>query len=163
MYIFDHKEEIRQDKFLKTFKLVRKLGTGGFGEIFHAINLKNNSDVAIKLEKISLKSSQLFYEAKIYQYLLSDKEVWNKGIPTVYFCKSEEQHNIMVMELLGSSLSDIFNYCKKEFSLKTILMIALQMLDRIEYIHKKELLHRDIKPENFLIGNGKKSSIVKKF
>jgi casein kinase 1 len=50
----------------RTFKLTRKLGSGAFGEIFHGINLKTNMEVAIKLEAITTKHPQLFYECKLY-------------------------------------------------------------------------------------------------
>ena len=42
-------------KIGRSFKLTKKLGSGAFGEIFHGINLKNNAEVAIKLEPISAK------------------------------------------------------------------------------------------------------------
>jgi len=141
----------------KTFTLTKKLGSGAFGEVFQGINVRNNIDVAIKLEPINTKRPHLFYEAKIYQYLLSDRSVIDKGIPNVYYCASEGEFNVLVMDLLGPSLEDLFNMCNRKFSLKTVLMLADQMLTRIEYIHNRNFIHRDINPENFLIGINKGS------
>lgn len=61
------------------------------------------------------------------------------------------------MDLLGESLESLYTKCGRKFSLKTILMLAIQLIDRIEHVHKCFFLHRDIKPDNFLMGrNGNK-------
>ena len=78
-----------------------------------------------------------------------------QAIPQVYYYGVEGNTNIMVMDLLGKSLETLFNLCGKKFSLKTVLMVADQMIKRVEFVHSKRIIHRDIKPDNFTIGTDK--------
>lgn len=82
------------------------------------------------------------------------------GIPHILWNGSEGEYNIMVIELLGPSLEDLFNFCMRKFSLKTVLSLADQMIIRIDYIHARDFIHRDIKPDNFLMGLGRKESLL---
>lgn len=137
------------------YRLGRKLGTGAFGDIFHGINIQNNEEVAIKLERTSKKSSQLQYESKILKSLQG-----SQGVPLIHWYGNEGCYNAMVMELLGPNLEELFQFAGQQFSLKTVLLIADQLISRIESLHSKNLIHRDIKPENFLTGLGKKVSVI---
>ncbi|KAL7065722.1 protein kinase domain-containing protein [Cryptosporidium serpentis] len=135
-----------------TWKIERLIGGGSFGDIYLAVNIETNEEVAIKAESTFSRHPQLIYETKVIRLLQG-----GVGIANVYHCELDREinHHIMAMELLGPSLEDLFNLCHRRFSLKTILMIADQMLQRVEYIHSKNFIHRDVKPDNFLIGRGK--------
>jgi serine/threonine protein kinase len=86
--------------------------------------------VAIKLECTKTKHPQLHIESKFYKMMQG-----GVGIPHIKWCGSEGDYNVMVMELLGPSLEDLFNFCSRKFSLKTVLLLADQLISRIDYIH----------------------------
>jgi casein kinase I homolog HRR25 len=67
---------------------------------------------------------------------------------------------VMISVLLGPSLGDLFNFCGRKFLLKTVLLLADQLISRVEYLLAKSLVHRDIKPENFLMGTGKLGNVM---
>ncbi|KAK4432871.1 Casein kinase-like protein 2 [Sesamum alatum] len=137
------------------YRLGRKIGSGSFGEIYLGTNIQTNEEVAIKLENVKTKHPQLLYESKLYRILQG-----GTGIPNVRWFGVEGDYNVLVMDLLGPSLEDLFNFCSRKLSLKTVLMLADQMINRVEFVHSKSFLHRDIKPDNFLMGLGRRANQV---
>ncbi|XP_064964456.1 casein kinase 1-like protein 2 isoform X3 [Musa acuminata AAA Group] len=137
------------------FRLGRKVGSGSFGEIFLGTNIQTNEEVAIKLENVKTKHPQLLYESKVYKILQG-----GTGIPNMRWFGVEGDYNVLVMDLLGPSLEDLFNFCNRKFSLKTVLMLADHMINRVEFVHSKCFLHQDIKPDNFLMGLGRRANQV---
>ncbi|KAK2069569.1 hypothetical protein P8C59_004133 [Phyllachora maydis] len=129
------------------YRVGKKIGEGSFGVIFEGTNLLNNQQVAIKFEPRKSDAPQLRDEYRTYKIL-----VGCPGIPNVYYFGQEGLHNILVIDLLGPSLEDLFDHCSRRFTIKTVVMVAKQMLSRVQTIHEKNLIYRDIKPDNFLIG-----------
>ncbi|XP_036299100.1 casein kinase I [Pipistrellus kuhlii] len=131
------------------YKLIRKIGSGSFGIVYQAVNITNGEGVAVKVESQKARHPQLMHENRLYKILQG-----GIGIPRIRWFGQEKDYNALVMDLLGPSLEDLFNYCNRSFSMKTVLMLADQMISRIEYLHTKNFIHRDIKPDNFVMGVG---------
>uniref|UniRef100_A0AC35TY25 Protein kinase domain-containing protein n=1 Tax=Rhabditophanes sp. KR3021 TaxID=114890 RepID=A0AC35TY25_9BILA len=125
----------------------RKLGSGNFGEIRLVTNLYNSERLAVKLEPMKSKAPQLHLEYRFYK-LMGPCD----GVPQTHYFGPCGKYNALVMELLGNSLEDLFDMCDRKFTLKTVCMVAMQLIRRMEFVHSKHLIYRDVKPENFLIG-----------
>ncbi|EDW13876.2 casein kinase I [Drosophila mojavensis] len=137
------------------YRLLSPIGSGSFGELYRASGVHCGEEVAVKLESSSVKYPQLPREAKIYNILRG-----GVGFPHIRYFGTEGIYNVLVLDLLGPTLEDLLNFCARNFSLKTTLMLADQILARVEYLHMNCLLHRDIKPENFLMGLGSQRTRV---
>ena len=114
----------------------------------------NGDDVAVKIEhKMRHTLMQLPHEQRIYQILRGSTSLGHSvGFPQMLFYGESPTMNILVMQLLGSTLEDVFNYCNKKFSLKTIIMIFDQLISRIGngFISTKiatENCHRKLPPK----------------
>ena len=97
------------------------------GDIYLGINIISGEEVAIKLESVKAKHPQLEYESKVYKTLAG-----GVGVPFVRWFGTECDYNAMVIDLLGPSLEDLFNFCNRKFSLKTVLLLADQLVSRVD-------------------------------
>jgi len=138
------------------YRIVRRLGSGSFGEVYEGLNVNTGDKVAIKLEHLSRGNPHLIHEAKVYAAIHNCSRV-----PKILWIGIAGEFTCMVIELLGPSLEDRFQYCGKKFDLMKVSQLGVMMLDAIMQLHdKSKYIHRDIKPHNFLLGRGSREHQV---
>ena len=137
------------------YTLIKKLGEGSFGRIYSARENSTNSWYAVKLEDKNRSQNLLENEAYIMSYLNGPR------IPVVKSFGYTGEYNVLIMELMGKSLEDLFeNMSTKKMSIRCVCNLGYQMIEIIEFIHNKHFVHRDMKPDNFVMGKGVKSKYL---
>jgi len=130
----------------KKYKPISKIGEGNFGNVYSTVRLKDKSVFEMKTEKTTNKEKVLESEA-YYLFTLQ-----GFGIPKLISFGHIKNYNILIETLLDKSLQYLCIEKSKKCNIIEICLIAFQLLDRLEWIHSKDLIYRDIKPENCLIG-----------
>ena len=144
--------------FFNKYKAKKLIYKTNLSSIYEGINIKDNEPVAIKLEKKSSKLALLESEAYFLFYLKG------YGIPKIITYGNSGLYKVLVEELLGLSIHCLWEMRKRyktgsKLLIKDVCMIALQGLERLEFIHSKNIIHRDIKPHNFLCGKNNPETI----
>jgi serine/threonine protein kinase len=134
---------------INNYTIVKYINSGSFGNVFEAVHKKTGDKVALKIpikndERDGLPS--IMSEARIYKNIANP----NNGIANMKIMKHKDS-KIIVMDLLGSSLESLLSKHKR-FGMKTIILLAMSMIDIMKHIHTCGYIHRDIKPDNFAIG-----------
>ncbi|XP_057650486.1 tau-tubulin kinase 1 isoform X2 [Chionomys nivalis] len=130
------------------WKVLKKIGGGGFGEIYEAMDLLTRENVALKVESAQQPKQVLKMEVAVLKKLQGKDHVCR-----FIGCGRNEKFNYVVMQLQGRNLADLRrSQPRGTFTLSTTLRLGKQILESIEAIHSVGFLHRDIKPSNFAMG-----------
>jgi len=135
-------------------ELSRRIGAGCFGEVYKGKDLETGQDVAVKVEELRSSAPQLAFEYDVSKKL-QDIMPNPQGFATpCSFFENTGRHCALVMPLLGPAIEDMVQKCGGTLNAKSVLMLADQIVRRLEYLHALGIVHRDIKPENFMLGRG---------
>nr|DAD42163.1 TPA_asm: hypothetical protein HUJ06_000393 [Nelumbo nucifera] len=140
------------------YKIERKLGKGGFGQVFVGRRVSGGNErttgpgameVALKFEHRSSKGCNYGppYEWQVYNTLGG-----SHGVPRVHYKGRQGDYYVMVMDMLGPSLWDTWNSSGQAMSSEMVACIAVESISILEKMHSRGYVHGDVKPENFLLG-----------
>ncbi|XP_028778932.1 casein kinase 1-like protein HD16 [Neltuma alba] len=141
------------------YKIERKLGKGGFGQVYvgrriSGVNMNERTgpgavEVALKFEHRSSKGCNYGppYEWQVYNTLGG-----SHGVPRVHHKGRQGDYYVMVMDMLGPSLWDVWNNNSHTMSTEMVACIAIEAISILEKMHSRGYVHGDVKPENFLLG-----------
>lgn len=118
-------------------------------------DLETGEQVALKLVHCRNDFSSLDEEVEIYHGFEG-----LHGFPRLHSYTQKDDYKVMVLQLLGPSLEDLFVFCERKFSLKTTLILIDQLLERFQTLHSKGYIHRDVKPQNCLMGTSRNGNVV---
>lgn len=151
------------EEFGQYFKYLKYISEGSFGIVVHALNLQDNSEVAVKIvdkTKTKLKNlDKLKQEINILSQLKHENIVEFKG-----YIETNQKLYIVTEYVKEGTLSNFINKLKiQEIKLNEIQcsQIMKSLFSSVEYLHSKEIIHRDIKPENILIADCNDLSTIK--
>ena len=125
-----------------------KIGSGSFGEVLYGFHKNSYREVAVKILNSDTSQDNIKREITLTSQLQG-----SQGFPSLYFCGVFEKKNIIVESLLGPSLDKLFKFCGRIFPLKTVCLIGIELVKRLETMHDKGIIHRDLKPNNLAWGN----------
>ncbi|VDP12315.1 unnamed protein product [Onchocerca flexuosa] len=150
---------LKNDSFYANYGECRLLNKQRSKKIFIVVRRSDNRYLAVKVEEVSNKRqtrsakqcnkeemNNLEHEYAVYRNLRG------RGVPYVRWFGTTDGYKAMVMDLMGPALEELFIYCDRQFSLKTVLMLADQMLDRIQCMHDAGYVHGDLTPDSFVMG-----------
>ena len=144
------------------YKILKKIGQGGMGEIFLAFDPACQRQVALKCMRSDIEISDKVREQFLHEAVLTS-QLTHPGIIPIYSIVEEKDRVFFTMPFIeGKTLKELFDEARQReladaspnsaYSVAVFSYMFLQICSAVAYAHSKGIIHRDLKPSNILVG-----------
>ena len=135
--------------YLGRYRIVRKIGEGGMGEVFLAEDQKLARQIAVKVLSADFASDSDRMGRFVYE-AISASSLNHPNIITIYEINDEHQPPFIAMEYVeGETLGRRIK--RSPLEVHETLDIAIQVATALAAAHDANVVHRDVKPDNFIL------------
>jgi serine/threonine protein kinase len=146
----------RRGSEISGFKIVARVGRGGYGAIYLATILETRADCALKVENRRQRKRALRRECAVFIHLQGCQYV-----PTLLHYLETDDYTFLAMECLGPSVSSVRKALPGHvFSLSTTIRIGIEVIRGLRELHSRGYLHRDVKPSNLVVRPSRRRPIA---
>ncbi|RME04466.1 MAG: serine/threonine protein kinase [Planctomycetota bacterium] len=151
--ISSHSSQYLNFPSLGKYRILEKIGEGGMGVIYKALDTQTQELVAIKLLSPTELNSQEQRDRFLKEVRITSQLSHPNIIPILDYGEIHQNLFLVMPFIEGCNLRDYVEKRKTKsyLSLRKALTILYQVADAVEYAHRRGILHRDIKPENIMI------------
>jgi serine/threonine protein kinase len=141
---------------IHNYKILNKIGQGGFSSVYKAQHTKNNRIVALKIEK-SKDSKSILHESKIMSYL--NRELSSSNVvPTLFWYGAFGKMVGIATTFYSTSLSEVLT---QTLDITMKMDLCRQLINIMRQIHSVFVIHCDVKPDNFMVHYGENDGLLK--
>lgn len=151
-------DAIPSGRTIGNYKIARKIGAGGMGQVYLAEDLKLQRQVALKLLQTPQQFTEQFVQ-RFHREARAASALNHPNIVTIYSFDEMEQLNFISMEYIeGETLKD--RLAKGPLKIAEVLTIGQQIAAAMSAAHSVGIIHRDLKPGNILLTTAGQVKIV---
>lgn len=145
---FNETESVALEK-IGRFTLLKVLGEGGFGTVYHARDSHLEREVALKTIRLS-KLGAVHLEARLVREAKAASKLNHPGIVKVFELVDVASMKVLVEEYVeGDTLDSLIK--RKKLTQKQSVEIAIKVAEALDFAHQEKVIHRDIKPANIIL------------
>ncbi|MCP4539779.1 MAG: protein kinase [Chloroflexi bacterium] len=145
---------------LGKYKILKKVGRGGFATVYKARDTTLNRIIALKILHPHIAEDDVFIK-RFYQEASIAANLRHSNIVIVHEVGERDgQHYLAMSFLPGQTLEALLAAAQQPLPLEQIAAIVEQLANALDYIHNRGLIHRDVKPSNIIIDDAGQATLL---